>query len=136
MPAEQIIIDTGPLVAYLADKDDYHVWATARLAGCALPFLTCEAVLSETFYKLRKNGDGLRGLAEMIESEAFQVVPVWNLVGVSRFAVANHIDFADSCLVALSEKFPRLKVVTIDRRDFCRIRRFGAEAVPYDAPPR
>ena len=134
MPAEQVIVDAGPLVAYFAANDDHHAWALERLAGCALPLLTCEAVLSEAFFHLRKNRAGLAGLVEMVESEAFQVMPVWNLVAVSRFAMANRVDFADACLVAVSEKFPRARVVTTDRRDFSRLLRFGAEPVPFDAP--
>lgn len=70
----------------------------------------------------------------MIESEAFQVLPAWNIVAVSRFAVANRVDLADACLVVVSEKFPRARAVTTDRRDFARLLRFGSEPVAFDAP--
>lgn len=52
MPAEQVILDAGPLVAYLAADDEFHAWAKERLAGCALPLLTCESVLSEAFFSI------------------------------------------------------------------------------------
>jgi len=45
MPA--ILADTGPIVAYLRKKDRYHDWAYEQFSTHSLPFLSCEAVLTE-----------------------------------------------------------------------------------------
>ncbi len=45
---QPMIIDTGALVAYLNEKDQFHQWAKKQFINAAYPLLTCEAVISET----------------------------------------------------------------------------------------
>jgi hypothetical protein len=45
----RVLLDTGPLVAFLNRRDEFHGWVTGELATIEPPFLTCEAVLSEDF---------------------------------------------------------------------------------------
>ena len=40
-----IILDTGPLVAYINQKDKYHGWAKKRFQEIAPPVLTWQAVI-------------------------------------------------------------------------------------------
>lgn len=42
------VVDTGPLVAYLRESDQYHEWARQQFQQYRFPFLTCEPVLTET----------------------------------------------------------------------------------------
>jgi hypothetical protein len=44
-------------------------------------------------------------------------------------------DFADLCLIRMSELFPRHSVVTVDRTDFRVYRRNKREAIPLVCPP-
>ncbi len=44
----RVIIDTGPLLAFLSERDDAHEWTCDRMNTFAYPLLTCEAVLSES----------------------------------------------------------------------------------------
>jgi uncharacterized protein len=48
------IVDTGALIASINKKDQYHRWAQKRAKKLPLPFLTCEAVLSEVWFLLRR----------------------------------------------------------------------------------
>ena len=43
-------------------------------------------------------------------------------------------DFADLCLVRMSELHPKHKVITVDRRDFTVLRRNGREQIPLVLP--
>jgi predicted nucleic acid-binding protein len=90
--------------------------------------------LSETFFRLRKNDVATAGLCELIDESAFRILPVRTLGAVARYIARYRVDFADACLVALSEQFPAATLVTIDRRDFTVLRRFGREAIPFLAP--
>ncbi len=45
--AAPVIVDTGPLVAFLDRHDPLHAWACARLGDFDEPMLTCEGVISE-----------------------------------------------------------------------------------------
>ena len=47
------IVDTGPLVALFLERDQYHSWAVAALSEFPIPYITCEAVLSEACFLLR-----------------------------------------------------------------------------------
>lgn len=50
------IVDAGPLVALLNRRDAHHGWATGRFQAYSDPLLTCEAVLSETAFLVRRAG--------------------------------------------------------------------------------
>jgi len=47
MKSKKVIIDTGPLVAFLNKRDTYHDWAYSQISILAPPIITSEAVLSE-----------------------------------------------------------------------------------------
>ena len=134
MKINHVILDAGPLVAFLLAKDSLHEWAAGLFASLPLPFLTCEAVLSETFHRLRRDGKATGALCELIDDDAFSVAPTASLSTVARYVVQYRVDFADACLVALSEHFPAATVVTTDKRDFTLMRRFGKEPIPFIAP--
>lgn len=55
-----VLLDTGPLVAFLNRNDADHDCAVARFKEIEPPFLTCEAVVSETIHLLQ-------GRAEVLE---------------------------------------------------------------------
>jgi predicted nucleic acid-binding protein len=54
----QVIIDTGVLVALIDRRDCYHAWVTEHLTQIAPPLLTCEAVLSESWFLLQRVKNG------------------------------------------------------------------------------
>ncbi|WP_193196423.1 PIN domain nuclease [Nostoc sp. MG11] len=47
---QNIIIDTGPLVALINSREQHHSWAIKEVTNLAYPFFTCEAVISESDY--------------------------------------------------------------------------------------
>ena len=49
-----ILIDTGSLVAYFDRSDHFAGWTRQILVGLRPPLLTCEAVVLETCYLLRR----------------------------------------------------------------------------------
>ena len=134
MRISQAILDSGPLVAVLSSKDSLHSWAVKQFADLPLPALTCEAVLSETFFRIRTDAKATQALGAMIDGGAFRVVPILSLGSVARFIVRYRVDFADACLVTLSDSFPAATVLTTDARDFSVMRRFGREPIPYVSP--
>jgi len=54
--AGSVIVDAGFLIALLSRRDTHHAWAVAESPNCPLPWLTCDAVLSETFHLLGARG--------------------------------------------------------------------------------
>ena len=59
---ETVIVDAGPLVAYLDAGDQHHDWAAAQFRSFDEPLLTCEAALSEAFFLLRDTAGAVERL--------------------------------------------------------------------------
>lgn len=132
---DRIIVDTGPLVGFLDESDQWHTWAKARFAELPSPMLTCEPVLSEASYLLEGQGDRL---FEMIELGALEISPLFP-VHTARIRALLHgyaprMQLADACLVRLSELYPAARVLTTDAADFRIYRRNRTEKIPLILP--
>jgi predicted nucleic acid-binding protein len=131
------IADTGFLIAFANRHDRHHGWALTVAGGVTEPLLTCEAVLAETAFHLRNVSlvfamirDGLIVLAFNCEDHLPQLAALAARYGDRR------PDFADLCLIRMSELYPRHSVITVDREDFRVYRRNKREAIPLICPPQ
>ena len=52
----EILVDTGPLVAYLDSSDRDHGWAKDQFTRITRPLQTCEAVIAESLFLLQRGG--------------------------------------------------------------------------------
>ncbi len=136
--SDGILLDTGPLVAYLASDEQHHAWATEQFRQFTGPLITCEAVLGEAFFLLRKSPRHLKSLRQMLADGAFDLS--FHLLdeglAISRLMDSYHdvpMSLADACLVRLSELHATLPVVTLDS-DFRIYRRFGRKQIPFIMP--
>ncbi len=135
-----VLLDTGPLVAFLNRNDDNHGWSVARFKEIEPPFLTCEAVLSETIHLLAGREVVLEKLekfliAGFIRADfAFtdEVVTVTRLMRAYRNVPMS---LADACLVRMSELSPRAVVFTLDS-DFLIYRKHGRQTIPLILPTK
>ncbi len=130
------IADTGFIVAFAHKNDRHHAWATDLAEQITPPLLTCEAVLAEAAFHLDSSSlvvsliqDGLLRIAFDI-SRHLQVL----LELADRYEDRNP-DFADLCLIRMSELYPRHPVITIDVADFRVYRRNKREVIPTICPP-
>ena len=46
----RVLVDTGPLVAFVNRHDHFHAWVREQFGAIVPPLLTCEAVLTESAY--------------------------------------------------------------------------------------
>lgn len=133
------ICDTGPLVAILNRRDPHHHWARAVFSQARPPLLTCEAVLTEAAYFLREDHLPADGLFQSIARGAlkldFDVSSHWSRVRtlMGRYA---QMDFADACIVAMTEQHRTCQVLTLDRNDFSTYRRNDRQVIDFVAPPK
>lgn len=133
---KSVLVDAGFLVALLSRRDQHHRWAVIQAPHFAPPWVTCEAVLSETFHLLRPAG--APGLAALLRRGA--VVP--------RFVLGNELEpvvklmvkyasvpmsLADACLVRMTETAADPVVLTTDD-DFRIYRRHSRQVVPCVMP--
>src|ERR1051325_9546462 len=123
------IADTGFIVALRGKSKSERDWSRTVFQERGAPLLTCEAVLTEAAHllssefiaRLVKEGD----LKVSFEVQQ-QIQPVWSLLKKYK----PRMDFADACIIRMTELFPACEVLTVDKSDFTFYRRFGSEPVP------
>ncbi|MGB3509897.1 MAG: hypothetical protein WBA93_11765 [Microcoleaceae cyanobacterium] len=50
---QKVLLDTGPLVAFINNQEYLHPWAIDELTNIEPPLLTCEAVITQACSLLR-----------------------------------------------------------------------------------
>ena len=131
-------MDTGPLVASLNGREEHHEWAAAQVNSLRDPCVTCESVISESLFLLRRDTNGKHRLLMMLEREILRVdfnlqQKLHEALSLMRRWDGTPMSLADACLVIMSEQFPACRVLTLDR-DFIHYRRFVNEPIPVLAP--
>jgi predicted nucleic acid-binding protein len=130
------IADTGFLVAFVSSNDEHNDWAKSIAEQWTEPFLTCEAVLAETAFHLGSCRPVFNLLNDGIISLAFDCKDhLRQLESLAERYADREPDFADLCLIRMSELFPKHPVITIDRGDFRIYRRNKRETIPLICPP-
>jgi len=133
-----VLLDTGPLVAFLNRRDRYHEWAVGQWSVIPPPFMTCESVLAEACFLLRRSSGGPQAVMQLLARE---VVTVPFSLGEETSAIAKLLfryasvpmSLADACLVRMAERYPSGVVMTLDR-DFRIYRKNGRQVIPTRMP--
>lgn len=134
--ARTVLADTGFLVALLSRRDRHRGWATAQVTQLRHPWITCDAVLSETFHLLGPPGrprvEALLRREVLIPSFDLRdhLEPVLTLM--AKYADVP-MSLADACLVRVSEILADPVVLTTDAH-FRVYRRHSRQVVPCVMP--
>ena len=134
--ATSALVDAGFLVALLSRRDGNHRWAAAQAPLFPPPWMTCEAVLSETSHLL--GGPGSVSLASLLRRGAlvcgYHFADDMNAVLklLEKYADVP-MSFADACLVRMTETLNDPMLLTTDT-DFRIYRRHGRQVVPCVLP--
>jgi predicted nucleic acid-binding protein len=134
----KVLLDTGPLVAFLNHRDRYHSWAKDQLAVLEPPLHTCEAVLSEACFLLRHLPGGQIAVFDLVQRELVKVAfRVADEVVALRKLLEGYADLpisvADACLVRMAELETGSRVLTLDS-DFLIYRIHGRRVIPTILP--
>jgi uncharacterized protein len=132
------LVDTGPLVAAFRrpeDRDPFTPWAAKLVRSLPYPLFTCDAVLAEAAHFLRSPARLIEAINRGLLVSRFDTqTAAPRLAELIRKYADRPMDFADACLVYLSEQTRECRVVTIDRADFTAYRRHGREPIPLLLP--
>ena len=128
--ARTVLIDAGPLVAFLDSADAHHVWAVKLLPRLEGRLMTCEACLTEAVHLVENSAPAVERLRALVERMELAPALAGDLAAVFASVVefAPEMDLADACLVTLARSMPGSLVVTTDTRDFSVYR------VPFWSP--
>ncbi len=132
------LADTGPLVAYFDRSDRDHDWVTDCFKRLSQPLLTCEAVIAEVLFLLRRGGISPVPLLKLITRGILQ--PSFSLVHEAEQVAALIVRYqdvpmslADACLVRMAEQYDQATVLTLDS-DFFIYRKSNRRALKILSP--
>ncbi len=117
--SRQILLDTGPLVAFISPRDRFHEWAVAQWSTSGLPLLTCEAVITEACFLLRNVYRGEEEVMNLLENQILHIsFSLKNELATTRQLLARYqsvpMSLADACLVRMTELYPDSLLLTLD----------------------
>ncbi len=132
------LLDTGPLVSFLAGGLAHHVWVVEQWKQLRPPLLTCEPVLTEAAFLLKREGCDTDALFELLERRVIRIALSMeeqraDLRALMRRYRNRPMSLADACLVRLSEIHSAAEVFTLDG-DFRIYRRHGNKVIPVRMP--
>ncbi len=132
------LVDTGPIVALLCADDLHHEWAVEQSKLAPSTIFTCEAVISEVLFLLKRDGHDADPLFELVETGFLrcdfdfhaEYGQVRNLMHRYR---GRPMAFADACLVRMSELISDSCIWTLDG-DFTFYRKHGRRSISLMTP--
>jgi predicted nucleic acid-binding protein len=132
------LLDTGPLVSFLASGLRHHAWTVEQWKRLRPPLLTCEPVLTEAAFLLKREGRDTDPLFALLERGVIRVALAVeeeqaDLRALMRRYRNRPMSLADACLVRLSEIHTAAEVFTLDS-DFRIYRRHGNRVIPVRMP--
>ena len=133
-----VLLDTGPLVSFLASGLEHHEWAVEQWKRLRPPLLTCEPVLTEAAFLLKRERGDTDHLFLLLDRGVIRVglsiqEQHADLRALMRRYRNRPMSLADACLVRLSEIHAAAEVLTLDS-DFRIYRRHGNKVIPLRIP--
>lgn len=121
--AGRVLMDTGPLVAILSPRDQFHETCTQALKDLAPPLYTCWPVLTEAAWLLRFDPAAVERLLRSAATGLYRILPLDENDGVAIAAILKKYrrlnpQLADAALVHLARRERIETVFTVDQRDF------------------
>ena len=133
-----LLLDTGPWVALLSRSDTHHNWAVQQFRQLTPPILSCEAVVAETCFLLKRFGFDPALALQFIERGVVQLpFTLQEQIG-SVSALFKRFEnvpasLADAALIRMSEIYDSPLLLTTDS-DFHIYRRHGRQMIPIVSP--
>jgi len=132
------LLDTGPLVSFLASGLRHHAWTVEQWKRLRPPLLTCEPVLTEAAFLLKREGRETDALFALLERGVVRIALAVQDEQADLRALMHRyrnrpMSLADACLVRLSEIHTAGEVFTLDS-DFRIYRRHGNKVIPVLTP--
>ena len=114
-----VLLDTGVIVALLDRSERSHAACVEVMTDLAAPLVTCEAVIAEACYLLRRLRGAPDAVLANVERGVFQVpFRLDATVGAIRVLMKRYasvpMDLADACLVHLADTLETGAILTLD----------------------
>ena len=136
--APSVVVDTGPIVALLDADEANHAWVVERLEQIRPPLLTCEAVLTEAAFLVRRLGGDPAVVIDLVRRGMLTVTRLFDddaepIARLMRRYANTPMSLADACLVRIVERTAHATLLTLDS-DFLIYRQKGRRLIPLLIP--
>jgi predicted nucleic acid-binding protein len=115
-----VLLDTGVIVALLDRSEKLHEACAEAVRELEAPLITCEAVIAESCYLLRKLAGAAGAVIDNVAAGIFQIPfqlsqEAAGVKQILRKYRDRQIDLADACLIRLADEFGTADILTLDR---------------------
>lgn len=113
------LLDTGVIVALLDRDERHHVQCVETVSDLIGPLVTCEAVVAEACYLLRRTSGAPEAVIKNIANGVFQTpMRLADQAGAVEKLLRKYRDvpiaLADACLVDLADQMDTGQILTLD----------------------
>lgn len=120
---ESVLVDTGPIIAILSQRDQHHKRCVLQLGDLRPPLFTCWPVLTEAQWLLRGDPRAVAGLFQAFATGLLSLLPVGEEALPDLEAFLQRYskiqpDLADAMLIYLAEREGTRTIFSLDQRDF------------------
>lgn len=119
----RVLVDTGPIVAILSRRDQFHRACVEALRHLPGPLFTCWPVITEAAWLLRRDPSSVHQLLNSIDTGFLELLPLTSadakpIAAVLKKYRDTRIQLADAALVHLASRNGLDTIFTLDQRDF------------------
>ncbi|MEQ9237150.1 type II toxin-antitoxin system VapC family toxin [Coleofasciculus sp. E2-BRE-01] len=116
---QNVLLDTGVLVAFVNQRENFHPWALNQWRMINPPLLTCEAVITEACFLLHHVYGGEEAVMGLVSGGTIQIpFRLSDEIGRVKELMNQYqnvpMSLADGCLVRMSELIKGSCVLTLD----------------------
>jgi len=116
-------VDTGPIVAILSRRDQYHRVCVEALRDMPGPLFTCWPVITEAAWLLRRNGNAVQRMLNSLDIGFLETLPLTSADAKLIAAIMQKyrdigMQLADAALVHIAARDGLDTIFTLDQRDF------------------
>jgi len=117
------MVDTGPIVAILSRRDQYHRTCVEALREMPGPLFTCWPVITEAAWLLRRDSNAIQQLLISIDAGLFELLALTTADAKPISSIMKkyrdiRIQLADAALVHVAVRDGLDTIFTLDQRDF------------------
>jgi hypothetical protein len=119
----RVLADTGPIVAILSRRDQYHRTCVEALRDLPGPLFTCWPVITEAAWLLRRDSNAVQQLLNSIDTGFLELLPLTSADAKPIASILQkyrdiRIQLADAALIHLAARDGVDTIFTLDQRDF------------------
>src|SRR5437899_9481021 len=119
----RVLVDTGPIVAILSRRDQFHRTCVEALRDMPGPLFSCCPVITEAAWLLRRDSNAVQQLLNSLDAGFLELLPLTTTDAKPIAAMLKkyrdiRIQLADAALVHLAARDGLDTIFTLDQRDF------------------